>query len=95
MSSGASLCWADSQVYAVHKRIRPDLMENTNSHWLTAKEAAGYLKVEPRTVLQWVRQGKLKGFTLSGTKRHVWRFQHVDLDAMLTLPSVASNGRIQ
>jgi excisionase family DNA binding protein len=70
-------------------------MENQNSNWLTAKEAAGYLKVEPRTVLLWVRQGKLKGFTLSGTKRHVWRFLHVDLDAMLTSPSVAMNGRIQ
>ena len=73
----------------------PDLMENQNSHWLTAKEAAGYLKVEPRTVLLWARQGKLKGFALSGTKRHVWRFQHIDLDAMLTSPSVATNGRIQ
>jgi excisionase family DNA binding protein len=70
-------------------------MNITNSPWLTANEAASYLKVDPRTVLLWVRQGKLKGFSLSGTQRHVWRFQQIDLDAMLTSPSVAMNGRIQ
>jgi len=66
-----------------------------NSAWLTATEAARYLKVEPRTLMLWARQGKVKGFTLSGTRRHVWRFQQRDLDAMLTSPSVATNGRIQ
>jgi excisionase family DNA binding protein len=63
--------------------------------WLTAEEAAAYLKVNQRTVLLWARAGKLKGYTLSGTKRHVWRFRHVDLDAMLSPPSVVANGRIQ
>ncbi len=63
--------------------------EHQRPAWLTASEAAQYLSVEPRTVLLWARQGKLKGFTLSGTKRHVWRFRHCDLDAMLTRPSVA------
>jgi hypothetical protein len=72
-------------------------MENAqqNLAWLTASEAAQYLKVEPRTLMLWARQGKVKGFTLSGTRRHVWRFQRGDLDAMLTSPSVATNGRIQ
>ncbi len=37
--------------------------------WLTAKEAAQYLKIKPRTLLLWVRQGKVKGYALSGTKR--------------------------
>jgi len=47
-------------------------------------------------MLLWARQGKVKGFTLSGVRRHVWRFRHVDLDAMLTGPSVAlTNWRIQ
>jgi len=59
------------------------------SAWLTATEAAQYLSVEPRTVLLWARQGKVRGFRLSGTKRHVWRFRHSDLDAMLVAPSVA------
>ena len=31
------------------------------SGWLTAEEAAAYLKVKPRTLLLWVRQGKVKG----------------------------------
>lgn len=74
----------------------------TASEWLTAIEAAGYLKVKVRTVLLWVRQGKVKGFALSGTKRRVWRFRKSDLDAALlespVLPSealsVRSEGRI-
>jgi len=70
-------------------------MENQQSNWLTAAEAASYLHIKPATLLLWARQGKLKGYTLSGTLRHVWRFQTIDLDAMLASPSVATNGRIQ
>jgi excisionase family DNA binding protein len=62
---------------------------NTESVWLTAKEAAAYLKVEPRTLLLWARQGKVKGHVLSGSARVTWRFRTVDLDAMLLSPSVA------
>jgi excisionase family DNA binding protein len=51
--------------------------------WLTSDEAARHLKVKPRTLLLWVRQGKVKGYKLSGTKRHVWRFLRSDLDAAL------------
>jgi excisionase family DNA binding protein len=62
------------------------------SEWLTAAEAAGYLKVKARTLLLWVRQGKVKAFALSGTKRRVWRFRKSDLDTMLVespvLPSI-------
>ncbi len=53
------------------------------SEWLTADEAAKYLKVKTRTLLLWVRQGKLKAFSLSGIKRRVWRFRQQDLDAAL------------
>lgn len=60
-----------------------------DSPWLTAAEGADYLKVEPRTLLLWARQGKVKGFALSGTKRHVWRFRRIDLDVMLSGPPVA------
>jgi excisionase family DNA binding protein len=63
------------------------------SIWMTATEAARYLKVQPRTLLLWARQGKLKGFALSGTKRRVWRFRQTDLDAILLSPSVLSNER--
>jgi len=64
--------------------------------WLTATEAAQYLRVEPRTLLMWARQGKVKGYVLSGTKRVRWRFRTEDLDATMSPPSVAlKNGRTQ
>ncbi len=53
------------------------------AEWLTAAEAAQYLKVKVRTLLLWVRQGKVKAFALSGTERRVWRFRQTDLDAAL------------
>jgi excisionase family DNA binding protein len=63
------------------------------SEWLTATEAAAYLKVKARTLLLWVRQGKVKAFALSGTKRRAWRFRLSDLDAAVlesaVLPSEA------
>lgn len=58
------------------------------SEWLTANEAAEYLRVKPRTLLLWARQGKAKAYQLSGIARHVWRFRQSDLDAMLA-PSSA------
>ena len=64
-------------------------MTDSKSEWLTAKEAAIYLKVEPRTLLFWARQGKVKGHILSGTRRITWRFLTRDLDAMMSAPSVA------
>jgi excisionase family DNA binding protein len=66
------------------------------SEWLTSAEAAIYLKIERRTLLQWVRQGKVRAYILSGTQRHVWRFKSSDLDAMLSVPAVLStDGRIK
>lgn len=65
----------------------------SQSEWLTASEAAVYLKVRTRTVLLWVRQGKLRGYALSGAQRHVWRFRAVDLDRMMVEPSVALGNR--
>jgi len=53
------------------------------SEWLTAEEAAKYLKVKRRTLLLWVRQGKVKAFALSGTRRRVLRFRKQDLDSVL------------
>src|SRR5438034_9310054 len=68
-------------------------LDFSTTDWLTAREAARYLKVKVRTVLLWARQGKIKGHVLSGTKRHVWRFLQTDLDAALlespVLPSEA------
>jgi excisionase family DNA binding protein len=64
------------------------MSQTPQSIWLTATEAAQYLKVKPRTLLQWARQGKVPAHRLSGTKRCVWRFLKSELDAML-LPSLA------
>lgn len=61
---------------------------NFQSEWLTVAEAAQHLKIKPRTLLLWVRQGKVKAFALSGTKRRVWRFRQADLDAALLESSV-------
>lgn len=64
------------------------------SVWLTASEAAAYLKVSPRTVSEWAREGKIKGHVLSGVQRHTWRFRTSELDAMLESPAVLpSEGR--
>lgn len=60
------------------------------SEWLTATEAAAYLKVAPRTVVQWAKEGKLRGHRLSGSKRITWRFLRSELDAMLCGPSAGS-----
>jgi excisionase family DNA binding protein len=65
--------------------------------WLTANEAAAYLKIKVRTLLLWARQGKVQAFALSGTKRHVWRFRRQDLDSALlespVLPSQSPSVR--
>jgi excisionase family DNA binding protein len=73
----------------------------SSAPWLTAAEAAKYLKVKPLTLLLWVRHGRVQAFALSGTKRRVWRFRVADLDSALTanpvLPSeplsVSAEGR--
>jgi len=60
------------------------------SEWLTAAEAASYLKIKGRTLLLWARQGKVRGYTLSGTRRRVWRFRSADLDAAATANTPAA-----
>jgi len=62
-----------------HRSTEP--REAPTSTWLTAREAAQYLKLRVRTVLLWARQGKVKAYALTGTQRRVWRFLQVDLDA--------------
>jgi excisionase family DNA binding protein len=60
--------------------------------WLTAKEAAEYLRVQPRTVLKWAKEGRIPAHPLSGSKRITWRFLKGELDAMLAPPSAAEPG---
>lgn len=52
--------------------------------WLTTREAAVYLKINPRTLAQWAKENKSQDIRLSGTRRCVWRFLQSELDAMLT-----------
>ena len=58
------------------------------SDWMTANEAAEYLRVKKRSLLLWVRQGKVKAYALSGTKRRVWRFRRAELDSTLLSKTV-------
>lgn len=51
--------------------------------WMTTAEAAAYLKIEPRTLLKWVREGSIRAYSLHGTKRRTWRFREVDLNAAM------------
>jgi excisionase family DNA binding protein len=60
--------------------------------WLTAAEAAQYLRVAHRTVLEWAKTGKIPAHRLSGTARVTWRFRADELDAMMAAPSAAENG---
>ena len=64
--------------------------------WLTAAEAAAYLKVRARTLAQWARENKVPAHRLSGQQRVRWRFLRSELDGML-LPSsvVPAVGRQQ
>jgi excisionase family DNA binding protein len=61
--------------------------DQPRTEWLTAQEAAAHLRVKTRTLLLWTRQGKVKGYVLSGTRRHVWRFRCDDLDAAFFQPA--------
>jgi len=58
-------------------------MSTQTLDWLTVKEAAAHLKVKPRTLLQFAKQGIVKAYVLSGTERLTYRFLAADLDAAL------------
>jgi excisionase family DNA binding protein len=60
--------------------------------WLTAQEAAEYLKIRPRTLLLWARQGKIPAHKLSGIQRCIYRFLRRELDLMLGMSSAEPAG---
>ena len=62
------------------------------NEWLTAAEAAQYLRVNPLTLLQWVRERKVPAHQLSGVRRCVWRFLRPELDSLLRSSSTSSVG---
>jgi excisionase family DNA binding protein len=64
------------------------------TEWLTTKEAAAYVKIKPRTLLEWVRKKRVPAHPLSGVQRHVWRFLRSELDAILgESPAGPADGR--
>jgi excisionase family DNA binding protein len=65
------------------------------SEWLTAEEAAQYLKVKPRTALKWAKEGRIPGHSLCGSKRVTWRFLKSELFSMLASPPAAELWRVQ
>jgi excisionase family DNA binding protein len=62
--------------------------KTVETEWLNTTEAARHLKVKPRTLAQWAREGKVPAHRLSGCQRVTWRFLETELDAML-MPSSA------
>ena len=60
------------------------------TEWLTATEAAQYLKVQPRTMLKWAKQGTIPAHALSGCKRVTWRFLKSELDSAMLNPASAT-----
>ena len=64
------------------------------SEWLTAHELANYVKVKPRTILKWAKEGRIPAHPLSGSQRITWRFLKAEVDGMLTSPSAAELRRV-
>jgi excisionase family DNA binding protein len=50
---------------------------------LTAREVAERLGFSVDTVLRWTREGKLRGYRISGTKQGRLRYLEGDLEALL------------
>lgn len=47
---------------------------------LTVEQAAAKLQVTPRTIKNWIRTGRLKGYKAGG---RIWRLKESDLEAFL------------
>lgn len=70
--------------------------------WITAKEAAVYLKLHPSTVLKWAKRGAIPAHKLSRSARVIWRFSKSELDeylksrpnVILDPASAAETGRV-
>jgi excisionase family DNA binding protein len=94
MSQPASSRLALTQV-SVTKRSAKSFNPSETCEWLTPEEAARHLRVKPRTVLKWAKEGRIPAHSLSGLKRVTWRFLKSELDAMLNVPSAAEDRRLQ
>lgn len=68
-------------------------LDPKSTSWLTTQEAAELLSIQPRTLLLWARQGKVKAYALCGNKRHTWRFRPDDLNTLLPQKPVVSSAQ--
>jgi excisionase family DNA binding protein len=97
------LCRLSQELPAMLAIDKPNYKNHTSRNeiymetdWLTANEAAEYVKVQPRTVLQWARERRIPAHRLSGILRCVWRFRKDELDAILCSSSAdPAEGRQQ
>ena len=81
-----------SAPYKASQNLAADLSSDApHSAWLTAAEAARYLKIKTRTILFWARSGRIKAYSLTGHRRRVWRFRQCDLDAALFASAVLTS----
>lgn len=53
-------------------------MSEVNDEWLTLKQAAELVGVTPRTVQNWIKNGKIKGYQVVGRIR----VKRSDVDAL-------------
>ena len=55
----------------------------SSSDYMTAQEAAKYLRVNHRTLLMWARKQQVPAIPLGGAHRKTWLFSKVTLDEHL------------
>ncbi len=70
-----------ASIQSAEREEKRSIQPQQHTEWLTAREAAEHLKIKTRTLLLWTRQRKIKGYALSGCRRHVWRYLRAELDA--------------
>lgn len=65
-----------------------------NSPWLNSLEAAQYLRVAHRTVLQWAKAGRIPAHRVSGSAGVTWRFLRSEMCSTPGYRSIASHSRM-
>jgi excisionase family DNA binding protein len=64
-------------------------MTPITTQWLTAREAADYLRIATRTLLLYAKSRRIPAHRLSGSQRITYRFRADELDSFLRGKSTA------
>jgi excisionase family DNA binding protein len=64
-----------------------------SSRLLTAREVAEQLGFSVDTVLRWTREGRLRGYRISGTKHGRLRYREDELEALLAERATGATDR--